>query len=192
MDINIKKQEDVVLNGNVNVSTDVNIQNQVPVNLDINNLTNSEINVETGDSNEVNTNIENSNTVDYKIPDKLTSENDYEMLKNLPKINGVELKGNKTTQELGIEISEETDPTVPKHVKEISEEDINKWNNPEIPDTSEFIKNTVDNLVNYYLKGETYSKEEIDELANTLMNLGYATEEWVKAQNYMPIDEFYE
>lgn len=241
MDINIKKQEDVVLNGNVNVSTDVNIQNQVPVNLDINNLTNSEINVETGDSNEVNTNIENSNTVDYKIPDKLTSENDYEMLKNLPKINGVELKGNKTTQELGIEISEETDPTVPKHVKEISEEDINKWNNPEIPDTSEFIKNTVDNLVNYYLKSEVYNKEEINELASTLQNVsisivdnlpnegktnviyfvkktgkendiynewiyinntwehigntqvdltGYATEQWVKNQEYMPIEDF--
>lgn len=59
-------------------------------------------------------------------------------------------------------------------------------------DTSEFIKNTVDNLVNYYLKSETYSKEEIDELANAIANAGYATEEWVKDQDYMPIDDFLE
>lgn len=63
---------------------------------------------------------------------------------------------------------------------------------PEIPDTSEFIKNTVDNLVNYYLKSETYSKEEIDELAKSLTEIGYATEQWVKDQNYMPIEDFYE
>lgn len=69
---------------------------------------------------------------------------------------------------------------------------ITKNDIPEIPDTSEFIKNTVDNLVNYYLKSETYSKEEIDELANAIASAGYATEKWVKDQNYMPIEDFHE
>lgn len=32
----------------------------------------------------------------------------------------------------------------------------------DIPDTSSFITNTVDNLVNYYKKTETYNKEEVD------------------------------
>ena len=104
------------------------------------------------------------------------------------------------------ELQKETDPTVPKHIKKITEGDISNWNNksnfsgkyedlenkPEIPDTSEFIKNTVDNLVNYYLKSETYSKEEIDELTNAIASAGYATEKWVKDQNYMPIEEFQE
>lgn len=34
----------------------------------------------------------------------------------------------------------------------------------DIPDVSKFITKTVDNLVNYYLKSETYSKEEINQL----------------------------
>lgn len=118
-----------------------------------------------------------------------------EELRNAGKVQDVLVNGESVLDKEGnanIEIPEETDPTVPKHVKKITEEDINKWNNPEIPDTSEFIKNTVDNLVNYYLKSETYSKEEIDELANSLINLGYATEKWVKDQNYMPIEDFHE
>lgn len=111
------------------------------------------------------------------------------------KVNDVLVNGKSVLDKEGnanIEIPEETDPTVSEHVKKITEEDINKWNNPEIPDTSEFIKNTVDNLVNYYKKSETYSKEEIDELANAIANAGYATEKWVKDQNYMPIEDFHE
>lgn len=80
----------------------------------------------------------------------------YEELENKPKINDVELNGNKTLEELGIqpkgdyvklsdlptktsdltndsgfisEIPDETDPTVPEHVKSIKEEDISNWNN---------------------------------------------------------------
>lgn len=121
-----------------------------------------------------------------------------QMIEGSGKVKDVLVNGKSVLDEEGnanIEIpeaKEEKDPTVPKHVKQITEEDINNWNNPKIPDTSEFIKNTVDNLINYYLKSETYSKGEIDELANTLMNLGYATEEWVKDQNYMPIEDFHE
>lgn len=61
---------------------------------------------------------------------------------------------------------EELDPTVPEYVKKITENDISNWNNKaekdDIPDTSNFITNTVNDLVNYYKKSETYSKQEID------------------------------
>ena len=53
---------------------------------------------------------------------------DYNKLDNKPSINGVILEGNKTTEELGI-VSKESDPTVPDFVKNISEEDIESWNN---------------------------------------------------------------
>ena len=68
----------------------------------------------------------------------------YEELINKPKINNVALSGNKTLDELGIQPSgdylteddliekgyviEETDPTVPAHVKAITAEEIAKWN----------------------------------------------------------------
>lgn len=80
---------------------------------------------------------------------------DYEDLENLPKINNIELKGNKTLNDLGIQPygnyaleSEiptktsdltndsgfitgytETDPTVPSHVKNITQANITSWNN---------------------------------------------------------------
>ena len=38
----------------------------------------------------------------------------------------------------------------------------------EIPDVSNFITNTVDNLVNYYLKSDTYSKTEVDGLLSQI------------------------
>ena len=82
--------------------------------------------------------------------------NDYTKLAKKPQINNVELDGNKTLEELGIqpkgeyanksdlptklsdltndsdfisEIPDESDPTVPEHVKNITEHDINNWNN---------------------------------------------------------------
>lgn len=53
---------------------------------------------------------------------------DYNDLDNKPSINGVQLVGNKTTTDLGI-VSKEIDPTVPNHVKNITEQDIRNWNN---------------------------------------------------------------
>ena len=77
----------------------------------------------------------------------------YEDLENLPQINGVELKGNKTTEDLGI-VSKEIDPTVPSYVKAITEQNIVDWNNKaeqtDIPDVSEFITVAVNNLLNYF------------------------------------------
>lgn len=79
---------------------------------------------------------------------------------------------------------QEIDPTVPSHVKRITREDIEGWNNksefsgnyedlenkPQIPDVSEFIDNTVDDLFNYYLKNETYSREEVKTVINNRIN----------------------
>lgn len=59
---------------------------------------------------------------------------DYAPLANKPQINNVELVGNKTLDELGIQekgdyVVVETDPTVPSHVKSITEQNITNWNN---------------------------------------------------------------
>lgn len=58
----------------------------------------------------------------------------YNALTNKPKINNVELNGNKSLNELGIQpagnyLTEETDPTVPSHVKNITQANITSWNN---------------------------------------------------------------
>lgn len=58
----------------------------------------------------------------------------YNALTNKPKINNVELKGNKSLNELGIQpagnyLTEETDPTVPSYVKNITQANITSWNN---------------------------------------------------------------
>ena len=59
---------------------------------------------------------------------------DYSELENKPKINNIELSGNKTLAELGIQaegdyLESESDPTVPSHVKNITQQNINDWNN---------------------------------------------------------------
>lgn len=58
----------------------------------------------------------------------------YQELENKPKINNIQLDGNKSLEELGIQpkgdyLKKEEDPTVPEHVKNIKEEDIDNWNN---------------------------------------------------------------
>lgn len=63
-----------------------------------------------------------------------TGTTDYNDLDNKPSINGIELNGNKTSEELGLGgagggAGVETDPTVPSHVKAIKESDIENWNN---------------------------------------------------------------
>lgn len=85
--------------------------------------------------------------VEYITPS--TSDLNYEKLKNKPSINGVELLGNKTSSDLGIEnyddtelraeiagkqpvgnyLTEEADPTVASYIKAITQNDISNWNN---------------------------------------------------------------
>lgn len=64
----------------------------------------------------------------------VAGNSNYEDLFNKPKINGIYLIGDKTLKELGIQpegeyLEEESDPTIAKHIKDIKEEDIIKWNN---------------------------------------------------------------
>lgn len=59
---------------------------------------------------------------------------DYVELTNKPKINNVELTGSKTLDELNIQpkgnyLITESDPTVPSHVKNITQANITNWNN---------------------------------------------------------------
>lgn len=43
-----------------------------------------------------------------------------------------------------------------------------KANKTELPDVSEFIKKTVDDLVNYYKKDETYTQQEVNQLVGSI------------------------
>lgn len=63
-----------------------------------------------------------------------TGTSNYNDLQNKPSINDVILEGNKTLEELNIQpkgdyLIKEEDPTVPNYVKNISELDIDNWNN---------------------------------------------------------------
>lgn len=58
----------------------------------------------------------------------------YQDLTNKPSINNVKLTGNKSLNDLGIQaagnyITNEADPTVPSYVKNITQSNINSWNN---------------------------------------------------------------
>lgn len=78
---------------------------------------------------------------------------DYTNLTNKPKINNVELVGNKSLNDLGIQ---------PKG---------NYALESEIPDVSNFITNTVDDLVNYYTKTETFTKQEVNNLISAITTM---------------------
>lgn len=78
---------------------------------------------------------------------------DYTDLTNKPKINNVELVGNKSLNDLGIQ------PAGNYALKS------------EIPDVSNFITNTVDDLVNYYKKSETFTKQEVNNLISAISTM---------------------
>ena len=48
-----------------------------------------------------------------------------------------------------------------------------KADKSEIPDVSDFITNTVNNLTNYYLKSETYSKQEVNNLIGSITSISF-------------------
>ena len=79
---------------------------------------------------------------------------DYEDLDNLPKVNNVTLTGNKSLSDLGIQ------PAGDYALES------------EIPDVSNFITKSVDDLVNYYKKSETFTKQEVNNLISAITTLG--------------------
>lgn len=78
---------------------------------------------------------------------------DYEDLDNLPKVNNVTLTGNKSLSDLGIQ------PAGDYALES------------EIPDVSNFITKSVDDLVNYYKKSETFTKQEVNNLISAITTL---------------------
>lgn len=78
---------------------------------------------------------------------------DYPDITNKPKINNVELNGNKTSSDLGLQ------PAGNYALKS------------EIPDVSNFITNAVDDLANYYKKSETFTKQEVNNLISAITTM---------------------
>ncbi len=68
---------------------------------------------------------------------------DYPDLTNKPSIEGVTLNGNKTASDLGL---------------------------AKTSDLTDFITKSVDDLVNYYTKSQTYSKSEVDSIVTAIKN----------------------
>lgn len=118
----------------------------------------------------------------------------YENLINLPKINGIELIGDKSSEDLGISTYDDTEirqeinnldievnnlsenmntivNEVNTHTNEINELETNKADKSEIPDVSEFVKKTTNDLVNYYLKSETYTQSEVNQLIGAIKTI---------------------
>lgn len=112
---------------------------------------------------------------------------DYVELTNKPKINNIELTGNKTLDELNIQPKgnyltsfTESDPTVPSHVKNITQANITNWNNksefsgsyndltnkPTIPSKTSDITNDSDFTTNNYVN-ELTQQEIITCVSNT-------------------------
>ena len=76
----------------------------------------------------------------------------------------------------------ETDPTVPAHVKAITEADIAKWNQGGGGEPDEYIKNAVTSEDGKTL---TLSKKDGSEVVFSQNLEGYATEEWVEGKGYL-------
>lgn len=139
--------------------------------------------------------------VEFNIPVQTISGetvSDYNQLDNKPKINNIELVGDKTLDELGIQSSgnyvednnyihtdnnytdedkdklaslENYDDTEVK--ADIADLQTNKADKSEIPDVSNFVTRSVDNLLNYYLKSETYTKEQVNQLISTITSVRF-------------------
>ncbi len=94
------------------------------------------------------------------------SASDYESLYNRPAINGVELVGNKTPEQLGF-----SDAAISGSYNDLADK-------PDIPmlisqltNDSDFITNSATNLINYYSKNESYTKAEISSLIANLNSM---------------------
>lgn len=87
----------------------------------------------------------------------------YNSLSNLPKINSVELIGNKTATELGF-----TNVAITGSYADLIDRPEIPAKLSELQNDVGFILNTVDNLINYYKKSETYDKTEVNDLIGNL------------------------
>ena len=85
---------------------------------------------------------------------------DYNDLKNKPTINNIVLQGNITTEELGLtnygNLTNKPRVNGIELLGDVTSADLG------------IIDNTVDDLINYYLKSETYTKDEVAEIINAI------------------------
>lgn len=89
------------------------------------------------------------------------------------KVEGKGLSSNDYTNEEKTKLSslENYDDTEVKG--DISDLQTNKADKTEIPDVSNFITSSVDNLVNYYKKSETYTQSEVNNLIGAIQQFHY-------------------
>lgn len=134
--------------------------------------------------------------INAKISEKIPIySKDYNKMFNKPKINDVELEGNKTLEDLGIdqdfvkdenyvhtdnnysnddksklaELENYDDTEVKEDINDLK---LNKADKNEIPDVSQFITKEVDNLTNYELKTNTGTNIQLTiDSSNYLMTL---------------------
>ena len=69
----------------------------------------------------------------------------------------------------------ETDPTVPSWAKQPNKPSYNYNEIGNTPDLSQFITKTVNDLVNYYTKSETYTRAEVEALIAAIPGLEFVT-----------------
>lgn len=142
--------------------------------------------------------IENTTPQLYgTITQSSSGTNNYNSLKNIPSINEVPLKGDLTTEDLGIEIptknSELENDSNFITIDDVPKTDLSDYYNKQetndlldekqpsgdyalksdIPDVSSFITKAVDDLENYYKKSETYTQEEIDQKIADLHSVSF-------------------
>lgn len=101
--------------------------------------------------------------VDYNVVDSTVPN--WARQEVAPTYDDTELREsiNKINEDLG-----NTDTKVQEIENDIDTLEDTKADRTEIPDVSEFVKKTVDDLVNYYKKSETYTQSEVNQLIGAI------------------------
>ncbi len=102
----------------------------------------------------------NNHTVEADVPEDAvftdTIYDDAEIKQDI-----FNIKQEQATQNINIQTN----------ASNISDLQTNKADKSEIPDVSNFITNSVDNLLNYYKKSETFTKQEVNDLISAITTM---------------------
>lgn len=99
---------------------------------------------------------------------KLTQHDNTLRIDNTYEYNDTDIKTNIKSLE---ELTGELDRDLSNAINDIEALETDKADRTEIPDVSEFIKKTVDDLTNYYLKSETYTQTEVNQLIGAIKTI---------------------
>lgn len=102
-----------------------------------------------------------------KINAKDTVYDDTEIKQELKSLNDIVAEHDLDLNSLDIDITR-LEEDLQEQEETINHLDDIKADKTEIPDVSEFVKKTVDDLVNYYKKAETYTQQEINNLIGAI------------------------